>query len=73
MALMFYSCIELKEINLSSFDARNVNNIKEIFCNCYQLKEISVNGIFYSFDIKNFNLSPFSKFQKEEMINNPYS
>ena len=50
---MFFYCSKLKELNLSSFDTKNVNNVK---------------GIFYKCNINNFNLSPFSKFNKEEMI-----
>ena len=55
---MFGGCSKLKEINLSSFDTKKVNNVK---------------GIFYYCNINNFNLSPFSKFNKEEMVSNPFN
>ena len=57
MMLMFALCSELKELNLSSFDTKKVNNVK---------------GIFYNCNINNFNLSPFSKFNKEEMISDTF-
>ena len=79
---MFSSCEHLKELNLSSFDTRNVNNMMYMFCGCEKLKELNlssfdtknvtkIESIFYLCDIKNYNLSTFTKFKKEEMINNP--
>ena len=82
MMCMFNKCSQLKELNLSSFDTKNVNNMMGMFYNCSQLKELNlssfdtknvnnVKGIFYNCNINNFNLSSFSKFNKEEMISDP--
>ena len=54
---MFYDCSQLKELNLSSFDTKNVNKIKGIFYSCD--------------DINNFNLSSFSRFKIGEMMSEP--
>ena len=76
---MFGGCSQLIKLNLSSFDTKNVNNMMMMFYGCSELKELNlssfdtknvnyVKGIFYRCNINNFNLSPFSKFNKEEMI-----
>jgi len=57
MMAMFYDCSQLKELNLSSFDTKNVNKIKGIFYSCD--------------DINNFNLSSFSRFKIGEMMSEP--
>ena len=46
---MFYNCYNLKEINLSSFDFKNVNDMSYMFFECYNLEKI----YFSSFDTKN--------------------
>ena len=82
MMMMFADCQQLKELNLSKFNTIKVNNMMCMFANCSELKELNlssfdtknvknVKGIFYNCDINNFNLSSFSKFNKEEMISKP--
>ena len=50
-SFMFYNCSNLINIDLSSFDARNVNNLSKMFFKCSNLENID----FTSFDTKNVN------------------
>ena len=43
---MFCCCSSLKELNLSNFNTKNVNNMSRMFWYCISLKEL---------DISNFN------------------
>ena len=40
---MFYYCNSIKNINMSSFNNLNIDNIEKIFENCLNLKEIKLN------------------------------
>jgi len=82
MMCMFFGCSQIKELNLSSFNTKKVNYMMSMFHGCSQLKNLdlssfdtknvnNVKGIFYKCNIKNFNLSSFTKFKKEEMISEP--
>ena len=44
MSYMFFNCLSLIEINLSSFKTQNVTNMSEMFCNCSSLKEINLSS-----------------------------
>jgi len=46
---MFRNCKNLKNINLSSFDTKNVTNMKNMFYGCNNLIDINLS----SFDTKN--------------------
>ena len=46
---MFYKCENRENINLSSFDTKNVTNMRALFLECKKLKNIDVT----SFDTKN--------------------
>ena len=50
MIEMFYHCSNLTNLNLSSFDTKNVTNIHEMFYNCSELINLDVNQS--SFKIK---------------------
>ena len=41
-AKMFYQCINLSTINVSSFDTRNVTNMSQLFAGCSKLTTIDV-------------------------------
>ena len=41
---MFYECISLTSINLSSFNTEKVNNMMCIFYRCEKLKEINLSN-----------------------------
>ena len=40
MCGMFESCCNLKELNLSSFDTKNVTDMSSMFIQCFDLTEI---------------------------------
>ena len=44
--------LELKELNLSSFDTKNVKNMMMMFADCLKLKELNLS----SFKTKNVNI-----------------
>jgi len=48
---MFFGCSNLTNIDLSSFDTKNVNNMSAMFSNCSNLTNIDLS----SFDTKNVN------------------
>jgi len=50
---MFAYCLNLKEIDVSSFDTSNVKNMKNMFYNCRQLEEIDVSK-FDTSNVTNF-------------------
>ena len=47
---MFYFCDNLKSLDLSNFDTKNVRTIKQMFLDCVNLEEIIISS---SFDTKN--------------------
>ena len=49
MNQMFYNCNNLKELNLSSFNTKNVKDMSQMFWDCHSL----INLDFSSFDINN--------------------
>ena len=51
MGQLFCDCHNLTNINLSSFDTKNVNNMRGMFSNCFKLNSIDLS----SFDTKNVN------------------
>ena len=53
MSGMFFKCNKLTNLNLSSFNTKNLINVKSIFCGCN--------------NINTFNLSSFNKFNFNEM------
>ena len=54
MSYMFYNCINLKKLNLSSFDTQNVVKITAIFANSEHLLDS--------------NADKFSRFDYDEML-----
>jgi len=48
-SFMFFNCSNLTNIDLSSFDTKNVTNMSSMFCDCFNLKNIDLS----SFDTKN--------------------
>jgi len=78
---MFSFCENLNKLDLSSFDTKNVTNMKGMFYGCTSLINLDIssfdtksitkiNGIFYNCpdNLYEFNKSKFSKFTKEELI-----
>ena len=67
MSKMFSDCKNLENIDLRSFDTKNVNNMSEMFHGCSSLKYLNV----YNFDTKNVTnmcemfqeLQKFNKFK----------
>ena len=41
---MFYNCLSLKELNLSSFNTNKVTNMSYMFYNCSSLKELNLSS-----------------------------
>ena len=44
MSLMFYECRDLRNINLSSFDTKNVTDMSYMFCLCGGLQIIDLSS-----------------------------
>ena len=42
---MFLSCINIKSIDLSSFDASEVTNMSHMFSRCFNLEELNINNL----------------------------
>ena len=66
--------IELEEIDLSSFDSTNLNNIEEIFNQCANLKKVKFSKNFSLNNIKSLNNAFKDCFNLEEIVctNNLY-
>ena len=62
---MFYECINLINIDLSSFDTKNVNNMYSMFSYCYLLKNINLD----SFETKNVTDMGYMFSNCENLIN----
>ena len=45
MNRMFYHCENLTNIDLFSFDTKNVNNMSDMFSGCSNLKSVKINNI----------------------------
>ena len=53
---MFYSCQSLSNIDLTLFDTKMVDNMNEVFCNCYNLKNIYVDTSRWNIEnVRSFN------------------
>ena len=78
---MFSECHKLKSIDLSSFEAKNVNNMKAMFYNCNTLENIDLSSLntqnvtdmsfmFYKCEkLKNIDLSSFNTQNLTDMSN----
>ena len=45
MSYMFSDCSNLTNIDLSSFDTKNVTNMSYMFAGCYNLNRVKINNI----------------------------
>ena len=81
MGGMFKLCTNLTNLNLSSFDIKNVTDMSDMFYNCNNLINLNislfdtqnvnnVNGIFFGCQTKiiDSNLSKFKEFNESELI-----
>ena len=81
MHKMFYNCNHLNNLDLSSFDTKNVTNMRDMFSLCKNLNNLDLS----SFDTKNVtdirsifhkcpykiyesNKSKFKRFKEEELF-----
>ena len=78
---MFSYCNNLRNLNLSSFDTRNVINMKNMFSGCSNLNDLNlssfdtknvteINSIFYGCNKKiiDTNYYVFRKFYRSDLI-----
>ena len=70
---MFSHCINLENLNLSSFDTINVIYMSEMFWNCDKLKDLDLTSfdtknVIYSENIYHSDLNIFNEYQSLELI-----
>ena len=71
MKKMFYKCVNLKEINLLTFDFTNVKNMSYMFSDCENLVSLDLSSFYNKIFCKNLcylNLSNFSNIKEFKFI-----
>ena len=84
MSSMFSGCLNLKTIDLSSFNTQNITNMSSMFSDCKELKNIDLSSFntknvtnmssmfYYCKELKNIDLSSFNT-QKVNDIADKYN
>jgi surface protein len=62
MESMFFGCTDLKNLDLSNFDTKNVTNMSGMFEECTELKNLNLGNFVFPSGCKMENIFLFCKF-----------